>query len=93
MAVSNVAIKQIDATKGSIGGWTIQEDYLSSGEGTYLNSNGTFYFLPPNANGNLCAFVNLGNGAYNFYLGEKTRFQLGSTSITESDLKKLLALI
>jgi hypothetical protein len=76
---------------GQIGGWTIGTSGLSSG-GSYINTNGTFYFLT-GSNNNWCGFLPNSSSVYHFCLGSSTKLQMGSTTLTEAQLKKLLALI
>lgn len=81
----------ITATGGTIGGWSISSNGLSSGS-SYIMNDGRFCFMPDNAD-NWCGFLKLDSDTYNFCIGSASQFQLGSTILTEAKLKKLLALI
>jgi hypothetical protein len=80
------------STSGKIGDWTITNNGLSSGD-SYIASDGRFLFRPANSGDNWCGFLKIDSNTYNFAIGSNSRLQLGSTLLTESDLKKLLTLI
>ena len=88
-------IKRIEATGGSVGGWNIFEGGLYANTNqTMISAEGTFIFMPDDGNAdNWCGFLHREVGRYNFCLGADCKFQFGTTLLTESDFKKLLALI
>lgn len=93
---TGTAIKQIEASKGTIGGWTIN-DYVLRTANSYINTNGTFYFSPDGSGiGYRCGFLledDADTSDYIFVLGSDTKFKIGNTTLTESQLQSLLALI
>lgn len=92
---TGTAIKQIDAEDGSIAGWVINKSGLySESHNTYIAPDGRFVFMPDDGDANnWCGFLPINSNTYNFTIGSSCRFQIGSTSLTEDDFKKLLALI
>lgn len=87
---------KIQATNGSIGGWDIS-GYALRTANSYINANGTFYFHPDGASiGYRCGFLledDTDTSDYIFVLGSDTKFKIGNTTLTESQLQSLLALI
>lgn len=71
--------------KGKVGGWTIGENVLG-GDSTYILPTGKFAFQQSSTN-----YVVYVGG--NFQLGSNTGLQMGSTVLSEAELKKLKALI
>lgn len=88
---TGTAIKQIDANKGYIAGWTINETQLSAGD-TYIASDGRFIFMPKN--GSYAGFLyNTSSNKYQFVIGADCELVIGQARLTEDDLNKLKALI
>jgi hypothetical protein len=81
-------------TGGRIGNWNIN-DYglISSDYETYIYTNGTFIFNPDA--GYHCGFLKEEDGTedYSLFISAKTKLKIGSTSLSEEQLKNLLALI
>ena len=79
------------SNSGRIGGWNINTSGLSANN-SFINKDGTFIFIPSN-NNYISLTKNTSTGNYHFGVGGNVVFQFGTTTLTESDLKKLLALI
>ena len=77
-------------SSGNIGGWNVTDSKLGT-DNTFISADGRFIFTP-NEN-NYCGFFKVSDTQYNFVIYGNSKFQLGDTLLTESQLKKLLALI
>lgn len=84
-------ISNSSITDSKIGSWDVNESGFVASD-NFIKSDGTFTFAP-NENNYASFTKNESDDNYCLNLGEGVAFKLGSTTITESDLKKILELI
>jgi hypothetical protein len=90
---TGIAIKQIEAKNGKIGGWKIDSTLLSSEDNnTYLAPNGRFLFMPQN-NSYAGFLFNNSKNKYQFVIGSDCEFVFGDIVLTRDDFDKLKKLI
>lgn len=87
---------KVNASEGKIAGWNLSDYgfYIDADDGreeTYIGNDGTFRFVADD-NASVC-FLPDANGFYTLWIGSGSALKIGDTVLTETKLKKLLALL
>ena len=90
--IGNATIGNWEISDGGLKAKTIESSAYST---TYIAPSGTFQFVAEGNLDNWCGYINNGgdDSVYNFCIGGKSEFQIGSTVLSESDFIKIKELI